>query len=39
MLQPLKDAIVGRTEGNPFFVEETVRTLVESGIVAGHAGS
>jgi transcriptional regulator with AAA-type ATPase domain/tetratricopeptide (TPR) repeat protein len=38
MLHPLKDAIVRRTEGNPFFVEETVRGLVESGCLAGHPG-
>jgi predicted ATPase len=39
LLRPLKDAIVGRTDGNPFFVEETVRTLVESGIVVGQPGA
>jgi transcriptional regulator with AAA-type ATPase domain/tetratricopeptide (TPR) repeat protein len=38
-LRSLKDAIVGRTEGNPFFVEETVRTLVESGTVVGQPGA
>jgi tetratricopeptide (TPR) repeat protein len=37
-LRPLKDAIVGRTEGNPFFVEETVRTLVEARTVVGQPG-
>ena len=39
VLRPLKDAIVRRTEGNPFFVEETVRTLIESGTVVGHPDS
>ena len=39
LLRPLKDAIVGRTEGNPFFVEETVRSLIESGTVVGEPGA
>ena len=39
LLRPLKDAIVDRTEGNPFFVEETIRTLVESGALAGQLGA
>ena len=30
-LEPLKRLLIGRTEGNPFFVEESVRALVESG--------
>ena len=38
-LGPLKDAIVQRTDGNPFFVEETVRALVESGTLIGHPGT
>ena len=38
-LGPLKDAIVARTDGNPFFVEETVRTLVESGALVGQPGA
>src|SRR5204862_977143 len=27
------------TEGNPFFLEETVRTLVETGVLAGERGA
>src|SRR5436190_19469235 len=34
-LAPLKQLLVGRTEGNPFFLEESVRTLVETGTLAG----
>jgi len=33
-LVPLKRRLIARTEGNPFFVEESVRTLVESGAKA-----
>jgi predicted ATPase len=38
-LQPLKRVLIERTEGNPLFVEESVRTLVESGVLAGERGS
>jgi class 3 adenylate cyclase/tetratricopeptide (TPR) repeat protein len=38
-LQPLKRVLIERTEGNPFFAEESVRTLVESGVLAGQRGS
>src|SRR5439155_3115190 len=31
--------LIERTEGNPFFVEEIVRTLVESGVLAGERGA
>jgi class 3 adenylate cyclase/tetratricopeptide (TPR) repeat protein len=34
-LQSLKRVLIERTEGNPFFVEESVRTLVEGGVLAG----
>jgi class 3 adenylate cyclase/tetratricopeptide (TPR) repeat protein len=34
-LQPLKRLLVERTEGNPFFLEESVRTLVETGVLVG----
>jgi class 3 adenylate cyclase/tetratricopeptide (TPR) repeat protein len=34
-LQPLKKLLIERTEGNPFFLEESVRTLVESHVLAG----
>ncbi len=32
-LQPLKRLLIERTEGNPFFLEESVRTLVEGGVL------
>ena len=32
---PLKQLLIGRTEGNPFFLEESVRTLVETGVLVG----
>ena len=38
-LQPLKQLLVGRTEGNPFFLEECVRTLVGTGALAGEPGA
>jgi hypothetical protein len=38
-LGPLKPLIIERTGGNPFFVEETVRTLVETGSLVGTAGA
>jgi predicted ATPase len=34
-LDRLKQQVVERTEGNPFFLEECVRTLVETGVVVG----
>ena len=37
-LQPLKRALIARTEGNPFFIEESVRGLVENGVLAGERG-
>jgi class 3 adenylate cyclase len=38
-LEPLKKLLVGRTEGNPFFLEESVRTLVETKVLEGERGS
>ena len=38
-LEPLKRVLVTRTEGNPFFLEESVRTLVETGVLLGERGS
>ena len=38
-LQPLKQLLIERTEGNPFFVEESVRTLVETRALAGERGA
>ena len=35
-LEPLKKLLIGRTEGNPFFLEESVRTLVEGMVVGQH---
>jgi class 3 adenylate cyclase/tetratricopeptide (TPR) repeat protein len=34
-LQPLTRLLIERTEGNPFFLEESVRTLVETGAISG----
>jgi transcriptional regulator with AAA-type ATPase domain/tetratricopeptide (TPR) repeat protein len=38
-LRPLAQIVSDRTEGNALFVEETVRTLVETGVVAGDLGA
>jgi predicted ATPase len=38
-LAPLKRLLIERTEGNPFFLEESVRALVETGILAGEPGA
>ena len=37
-LAPLKISLTQRTEGNPFFAEESVRSLVETGILVGEKG-
>jgi class 3 adenylate cyclase/tetratricopeptide (TPR) repeat protein len=37
-LAPLKELLIKRTEGNPFFVEESVRSLAETGILVGDKG-
>jgi class 3 adenylate cyclase/tetratricopeptide (TPR) repeat protein len=37
-LAPLADLLIARTEGNPFFLEESVRTLVESHVLLGRRG-
>ena len=34
-LQPLKQLLVQQTEGNPFFLEECVQSLVETGALTG----
>ena len=34
----LKESLIQRTEGNPFFAEESVRSLVETGILVGEKG-
>jgi class 3 adenylate cyclase/tetratricopeptide (TPR) repeat protein len=38
-LQPLTRLLIERTEGNPFFLEESVRTLVETGALIGGRGA
>jgi DNA-binding NtrC family response regulator/tetratricopeptide (TPR) repeat protein len=35
----LKRELIERTGGNPFFLEESVRTLVETGVLAGDRGA
>jgi adenylate cyclase len=37
-LAPLRDRLIERAAGNPFFAEELVRTLVERGSVTGDPG-
>jgi tetratricopeptide (TPR) repeat protein len=37
-LAPLKQLLIARTQGNPFFLEESVRTLVETGVLVGERG-
>src|SRR4029434_3461690 len=34
-LAPLTQLLIARTEGNPFFLEESVRMLVETGVLIG----
>src|SRR4029453_11769700 len=34
-LMPLKRLLIERTEGNPFFLEESVRTLAEIRVLVG----
>src|SRR5262245_30477390 len=38
-LVPLKRLLIARTEGNPFFLEESVRALVETGVLVGERGA
>jgi len=37
-LEPLKRLVLDKTEGNPFFMEEVVQTLIEEGALLGHPG-
>ena len=37
-LYPLKQLLITRTEGNPFFLEESVRTLFETKVIEGERG-
>ncbi|HEU4341722.1 MAG TPA: adenylate/guanylate cyclase domain-containing protein [Candidatus Binatia bacterium] len=38
-LSPLKHLLLKRTDGNPFFAEESVRSLVETGVLTGEKGA
>jgi class 3 adenylate cyclase/tetratricopeptide (TPR) repeat protein len=38
-LGPLTPLLIARTQGNPFFLEESVRTLVETGVLGGERGA
>jgi class 3 adenylate cyclase/tetratricopeptide (TPR) repeat protein len=38
-LAPLTQLLIARTEGNPFFLEESVRTLMETGVLVGEPGA
>jgi predicted ATPase len=38
-LAPIKQRVIERTEGNPFFLEESVRTLVETRVLVGERGA
>jgi predicted ATPase len=38
-LVPLTQILIARTQGNPFFLEESVRTLVETGVLVGERGA
>jgi tetratricopeptide (TPR) repeat protein len=38
-LIPLKQLLITRTAGNPFFLEESVRSLVEAGMLVGTPGA
>ena len=38
-LAPLTPLLIARTAGNPFFLEESVRTLVETGVLVGEPGA
>jgi predicted ATPase len=38
-LVPLKQRLIEQTQGNPFFLEESVRTLVETQVLVGNQGA
>jgi class 3 adenylate cyclase/tetratricopeptide (TPR) repeat protein len=38
-LQPLSQLLIERTEGNPFFLEESVRTLTDTNVLVGERGA
>ncbi|HSP71612.1 MAG TPA: adenylate/guanylate cyclase domain-containing protein, partial [Gaiellaceae bacterium] len=37
-LRPLKNILIDRTDRNPFFLEESVQALVETGVLGGERG-
>jgi class 3 adenylate cyclase/tetratricopeptide (TPR) repeat protein len=37
-LTAIKEFLIERSEGNPFFLEEIIRTLVETGVLSGKLG-
>ncbi len=38
-LGPLERVLIARTEGNPFFLEESVQALIDTGSLAGERGA
>jgi class 3 adenylate cyclase/tetratricopeptide (TPR) repeat protein len=38
-LAPLRTSLITRTQGNPFFLEESIRTLVETQVLVGEPGA
>jgi class 3 adenylate cyclase/tetratricopeptide (TPR) repeat protein len=38
-LAPLKHHLIAQTQGNPLFLEESVRTLAETQVLLGHPGA
>ena len=38
-LAPLTQLLIARTAGNPFFLEESIRTLLEMGVLVGERGA
>jgi class 3 adenylate cyclase/tetratricopeptide (TPR) repeat protein len=38
-LARLRPLLIERTEGNPFFLEESIRTMVETGVLSGVPGA
>jgi transcriptional regulator with AAA-type ATPase domain/class 3 adenylate cyclase/tetratricopeptide (TPR) repeat protein len=39
VLEPLIQLLIARTDGNPFFLEESVHTLIETGVLVGERGA
>ncbi len=38
-LRPLKQKLIAQTQGNPFFLEESIRTLAETQVLVGERGA